>query len=41
MKKIVFGMLIVAGLCLLGALGYQFGSYLAQRDAPTAAAPAR
>ncbi len=38
MKKILFGMLVVAGLCLLGALGYEFGTWLAQRDAPTTAA---
>ena len=34
MKKILIGLALVAILCAVGGAGYQFGQYLADRNAP-------
>ena len=38
MNKILIGLAFVAILCMVGGAGYRFGQYLADKDAPAAAA---
>lgn len=40
MKKILIGLALVAILCMVGGAGYEFGKYLAHRDAAPATMPA-